>query len=256
MSTKPIFPLLKKDVIEHTEPDTPTKGLETEEFLDRIESALLHPFHAIQNMEKGIALLDSRFQELINLNKISRQGHTDTVPLGLTIDYTLNYHRRILLYAYCNTGFTLLVTNGATQQIAANYWSLVQYPDGSHVTVQGGSDTNPLLVTFWAIDVPLTPGVQLTGGAPAFNSALTTVPGSNATTPLLASNALRKGASFYNESAATLYLALAATASLTAYTVQIAPGGFYELPPPDIYIGAISGIWSASTGNARITELS
>lgn len=59
----------------------------------------------------------------------------------------------------------------------------------------------------------------------------------------------------YNESAsATLYLSFSATAaSLTAYSVQVPPMGYVELPIT--YTGQLRGIWSAAVGNARVTEM-
>jgi len=72
----------------------------------------------------------------------------------------------------------------------------------------------------------------------------------------LALNTSRKGAYFFNDSTAVLYLAYAATASTTAYTVQIPANSFFEMPPEPVFTGAISGIWASANGNARITELS
>lgn len=85
-------------------------------------------------------------------------------------------------------------------------------------------------------------------------ATLTSVAGATSSTALLASNGNRKGMMIFNDSTAILYLAFASSASTTAYTVQVAPGGFYEMPSP-IYTGALYGIWSAANGNARITEL-
>ena len=76
-------------------------------------------------------------------------------------------------------------------------------------------------------------------------------------TSLLASNASRKGAIFYNDSTAILYLAYGSGAATTSsYSVQVPAQGYFELPPQPIYTGAIRGIWSAANGNVRITELS
>lgn len=73
-------------------------------------------------------------------------------------------------------------------------------------------------------------------------------------TTLLASNASRLGATFFNDSTSTLYLKCAATASATSFTAKLDPGGYYELPQP-AYTGIIDGIWSAdASGAARIVE--
>lgn len=81
-----------------------------------------------------------------------------------------------------------------------------------------------------------------------------TVAGAAANTLILASNAARQGATVFNDSTAILYLALGTVAaSFTSYTVQIAAGGYYEVPAK--YSGEIRGIWDSATGNARVTEI-
>jgi hypothetical protein len=74
-----------------------------------------------------------------------------------------------------------------------------------------------------------------------------------ASTSILASNANRVGGTIYNEGAAICYMKLGATASTTSYTLQIASGGYYEIPFS--YTGAIDGITSAGTAQLRVTEL-
>jgi hypothetical protein len=82
------------------------------------------------------------------------------------------------------------------------------------------------------------------------------VANSTSSVSLLASNANRLGATIFNDdtasTGATLKVKLGATASSTSFTVEIAPRGYYEVPYG--YTGAIDGIASAATGNARITE--
>jgi hypothetical protein len=105
--------------------------------------------------------------------------------------------------------------------------------------------------------IPEVTLVTPTGGSVEASSSatLTTVAASTSTGVLLALNTARTGASVMNDSTSgTLYLAFAATASTSAYTVKIAPGQFYELPTP-VYTGAVSGIWDIASGNARISEL-
>lgn len=82
----------------------------------------------------------------------------------------------------------------------------------------------------------------------------TNVSGTTTSTTLLAANASRAGATFFNDSTATLYLLLGSgTASATSFTVKIASGGYYELPYE--YEGQVVGVWSAAAGAVRITEL-
>ena len=119
----------------------------------------------------------------------------------------------------------------------------------------GVTGTGSLRVTL-ASDTSSNTNPLLTAETVATTSAVTSVASSASTVSLLALNASRKGATFFNDSSTTLYLKLGATASLTSFTVQIPGGGYYELPFGKIYTGAIDGIWSAANGNVRITELS
>lgn len=87
----------------------------------------------------------------------------------------------------------------------------------------------------------------------AHTPTLSSVASATSSTSLLAANTARIGATVFNDSTATLYLALNTSASTTSYTVQLAANGYYEIPYG--YDGAIFGIWSSAVGNARITEL-
>lgn len=85
-------------------------------------------------------------------------------------------------------------------------------------------------------------------------STVTSVASSASSVSLLASNTSAKLRTFYNDSTQVLYIKFGATASTTSYTVQVAAGGYYEVPQP-LYTGAIDGIWASANGNARITEV-
>lgn len=70
---------------------------------------------------------------------------------------------------------------------------------------------------------------------------------------LLVSNAGRLGATVYNDSTAILYLKLGATASSSSHTLQMAAGGYFEVP--FWYTGIIDGIWASANGSARLVEV-
>jgi hypothetical protein len=101
---------------------------------------------------------------------------------------------------------------------------------------------------------PAPVALQSVEEQPTGTATLTSVASSASTGVLLAAKAARRGAVIVNESTAVLYLAYAATASLTAYTYAVPAGSTFEMPRP-AYTGAISGIWSAANGSARVTEL-
>lgn len=89
----------------------------------------------------------------------------------------------------------------------------------------------------------------------ANNAPITSVAGSTVSVSILAANQERKGVNIFNDSSSAMYLAFAATASTSAYTVKIPAGGLYEMPNPTIYLGNLSAVWDTATGNARVTEL-
>jgi hypothetical protein len=72
-------------------------------------------------------------------------------------------------------------------------------------------------------------------------------------TTLLASNALRLGATVYNDSSNLLYVKLGPTATLADFTIKLFPLSYYEVPYG--YTGEIDAFWSNTGGYARIGEL-
>lgn len=84
-------------------------------------------------------------------------------------------------------------------------------------------------------------------------SALTNIAASATSVTILALNAQRRGATIYNDSTATLYLKLGATASSTSFTVKMLADDYFEVP--FWYTGVIDGIWASATGSARVTEV-
>lgn len=80
----------------------------------------------------------------------------------------------------------------------------------------------------------------------------TTVAASTTAVPLLTANENRKGATFWNSSTAILRIDFAATATNTAFAVEIGAGDYYELPFN--YTGVISGIWASATGSCLVRE--
>lgn len=85
-------------------------------------------------------------------------------------------------------------------------------------------------------------------------SALTPIPASVSTTLILASNATRRGFILYNDSTQPCYVAYAATATTSAFTIRMSANSLYESPIP-CYRGDISGIWNVAVGAMRVTEL-
>lgn len=104
-----------------------------------------------------------------------------------------------------------------------------------------------------AVDVTRVQGTTTTKEARAVTAPTTA---SQAATVgnviVLAANPSRMGAAFYVEGGAAMYLKMGSNAGTVDYTVQVPPGGYYEMPFN--YVGTVSAIWQAAGGTVRITE--
>ncbi len=86
-------------------------------------------------------------------------------------------------------------------------------------------------------------------------ASLANVAASATNVTLKAANTGRRGLLVFNDADKVLDVKYGATASSSSFTVQIAAGGYWEMPQP-VYTGIVDGIWAAGpTGSARITEL-
>jgi len=71
---------------------------------------------------------------------------------------------------------------------------------------------------------------------------------------IVGSNAARKGLRVVNDTNVKMCLAFAGTATVTAYTAPIYPGGYYNMEKP-IHTGAVTAICvSTPTGTVAVTE--
>ena len=133
-----------------------------------------------------------------------------------------------------------LDTNGNLRVLAVGSGT-AGTPTGGVLTVQGATGGTPIPVSG-----TLTVDTSTTG-------TLTQVAAAASSTTLLASNANRISATFYNNSTNILFLALNATAATTAFSIRVLPNSYYDLPVT--YRGAVSGIWNGTNGNCQVTEL-
>lgn len=184
-------------------------------------------------------------------------GHVDGIEALLT---TIDADTSTLAGAVSGTEMQVDVLSSALPtgaSTAANQTTIIGHLDG----VEGllttiDSDTSALAGTVSGSEVQ----VDVVSSAPSNEAksgtaTLSSVAGSASSQTLLAANAARLNASFYNDSTAILYLKFGTTASSTSFTVKIQPEGYYELTRPNIYTGRIDGIWASAAGAARVTEM-
>jgi hypothetical protein len=134
-------------------------------------------------------------------------------------------------------GSVLLTVNAAT--VAATSRNNMQISDGTYQWRKAAIDALGNLA--------IKRDVSATGTLSNIASSATVV-------TLLALNVARKGVMIFNDSTAQLYVAFAAAASLTNFSIKVAPGGTYVMDPYPIYAGIITGIWDGANGNARMSE--
>lgn len=181
-----------------------------------------------------------------------REANFLTVPISDALSAFVDYRGRRYLYIRCAQDLTISAATYGTFHLPASLWFQIEFrPNTPLLTI--GNAASVMLETV-AIDEKIDYQIPYASNTP---QPITSVNAANADTALLAANSARKAAYFFNDSTATLYLSLGnGQASATAYTVQIAPGGFFEMPTTPIYSGQIRGFWSAANGAVRITELS
>lgn len=88
---------------------------------------------------------------------------------------------------------------------------------------------------------------------------ITGVASSGSSVTILEANQKREMATFFNRSTQILYLNFAgatATAASGGSSVEVASGGYFELPITSrgVYRGKITGIWASANGFVNATE--
>ncbi|GAC1501932.1 MAG: hypothetical protein NVS1B10_06420 [Candidatus Saccharimonadales bacterium] len=124
--------------------------------------------------------------------------------------------------------------------------------DASGNTVVSGTVT-ATQATGANLHVVVDSGSVSTTAVTSATATLSSVAASVTSVVLLASNASRKGFSFYNDSTSVAYVAFAATATSSAFTMKLQPNSYYE--NFTLYTGVMSIIWVSAVGAARVTEL-
>jgi len=109
-----------------------------------------------------------------------------------------------------------------------------------------------------AVDVAvLDPsGNQLAGfdGSRPATAGLATVVVSTTSIVLAASNAARRRIVIHNDSTGVVFIAFAATATVSAFTYELGGNATYDGPLND-YTGVISAIRASGSSNVRVTEI-
>lgn len=208
------------------------------------DAQLLARMERLQRLEKLAYFIDGGYE-----------SSYETVIIGQQ-PWIVQYKGRKHVYAYTAQAGIVLTSSDYSIALIQNGWTNVAVPDGTRFTGPSGLTIAVKCTDEVELSVVATGGTSGGGLVTASTSALTSVPASVSSTTLLAANVNRKQASIFNDSTATLFLGLTASAVSTAnYTTQVPPNSLYELIYNPLWVGQINGLWSSAVGNARVTEL-
>lgn len=178
-----------------------------------------------------------------NLRVITAQGTSPWVVSGTVAAtqsgaWSVGQSGSWTVTANAGTGnFTVVQPTASALNVTAVGAGTAGTPSGGVMSIQGVSGGTPLNVTSDA----------------ASTGTMSSVAASTSSVQLLAANANRVGAAFFNDSTNTMYLAVSATAaSLTAFTIKCLPGTYTDLDVS--YTGIINAIWNGTNGACRITQ--
>ena len=113
---------------------------------------IFHPVKAISDILCAISGLTSQLDLLLKQMVLERTFTDEPASLGATVAYTVDYHERKYLYALVWSATTLQAPGG-TIALTPGKWSNVSFPRGTQLTIQGGSDASPVVITFRHCDV-------------------------------------------------------------------------------------------------------
>jgi hypothetical protein len=144
-----------------------------------------------------------------------------------------------------------VTANQGTPAVVGNAWP-IKVTDG--VSTAGIATTAPT-ANAPGLVVRVAGAISVTFSQPATGTVTSvSVTSTTTATTLLAANANRLGASFWNDGAQVVYVRLSAGATTALFTVRISNKGFYELQFP-AYTGIVTGIVAAGVAVVLVTEL-
>lgn len=198
----------------------------------------------------GVILFSTTARQILNINgQVSLNG-TSAVSATQTGTWTVQPGNTANTTAWLVTG-----TGGTfpvTQATAANLNATVV--GTGTFAVQAAQSGNWNSRTYDGSGNAITSmNGSLNVSQQASTGTLSQVNSSATSVTVLASNSSRKGATFFNNSTAILYLAFGSTAATTAFTVPLSASAFFEMPSG--YTGVVSGIWATANGNVQVTEI-
>lgn len=186
---------------------------------------------------------------------------------SITVDGTVGVSGSVVV-----TNTVLSVVGGGTEAtaqrvtIASDSTGLLSVDDnGGSLTVDGTvaatqSGTWNITNVSGTVSLPTgaateTTSASILGKYTSATSTLSNVAASATSVTLLALNASRESAIFYNDSTSACYVKFGSTASATSFTYKLRAAETLIVDGIPVYTGIVTGIWDSATGSMRVTEL-
>lgn len=184
------------------------------------------------------------------LEKIQKVLETSGVTSGAT-ESTLSS----LLTAFNAKDFSLETTQLAAFNEIVNIWISMQVLESWVSTGQAVTASSAPVVLSTEQEAILS-GISTLLEVPdtSTNTAIALTLATSVT--VLASNASRKGATFYNNSAEDVFIKFGTSASPTSFTIKLIPDDFWNIPQP-VYTGIVTAYCTAGIASdlLQVSEL-
>lgn len=144
---------------------------------------------------------------------------------------------------YWDTGTLAWVKLSGTSTGPAANVTVTNFPSTYAVT----QSTSPWVIsgTVTASGLPVACATPTLANTSASASSVT----------VLAANANRKKAFFYNDSTSVCYLKFGSSASSTSFTHKLQPDDNFIEDGLSVYTGIVTAVWASATGTLRTTEV-
>jgi len=225
--------------------------------------------HVLERMDRVSTALENQASSVAQLAtglKVNAVVYSGTVLIGADGTYFVNARSNFASATIRPKGSDVVInTQGQSSSVTPQGPGVFLIEAGIERTVAVAGNVLSLTgtpgalvaVTLW--ERPQSPEAAETHPIMADVTAISParIAGNLTSVTLAVANPARRGCLIFHEnpSATFLWICFGPVASSTNYTVLVAGGAYFEVPGPPYYRGIITGIFSAATGAAQVTEL-
>lgn len=139
--------------VSHTQPPD-AYNYATQE--DTEKESLFHPVKAVEDILFEFKKLHAEMNLLLKAMQKQNTFFDTTWAVGLNVGYTTDYKGMPFMSVFnpTSSAITLMYSTGGGPAIVANKWTHISPPRGSVITISGGSDSAPQVLTFRVGEYP------------------------------------------------------------------------------------------------------